>query len=225
MTTRFRGPILNSGHGNMGRKNLPIDKNPDYVTVFDDFTNVTLDDKAWTSGVITGGTVLIDAESPGGMLDINHVTTSGSGGTFQGDGVFEIAPGKDLWFETSFKTNNHNILFETGLTIPFTKTGSTFGLSYLKFKSDVSTYSFEFTKGTSEILTLSTVPARAIDETVKVGFHVVNGTHAECYYNDVHMGNLPVSNLSALTVGGISTSTAAGSSSTKIDYVLATQER
>ena len=102
--THFSGPILFSGKGNSKGwfENLPIDRNPDYMVYMDDFTGVALDStNDWTVVKDSSASAAIAADVVGGAVTLSsQATTDDDGASIQGNEIFAVASGRDIWFET-----------------------------------------------------------------------------------------------------------------------------
>ena len=113
MAVHFTGPILFAGKDGNRKwfNNLPIDKNPDYVVYFDDFTGIALDTtNDWTLIKDSSATAALGADIESGTLVLtSQATTDNSGGSVQGNEIFKIATGstgRDIWFETKLKVGD-----------------------------------------------------------------------------------------------------------------------
>ena len=106
-TTRFSGPIMYSGHGSDSSKlgswfkNLPIQVNPDYIFLYDDFTGIDIDDvDDWTKSVLNSGTLTLLADHVGGWAkSLGDGSTDNSGGSIQGNEIFMAEASKLIFFE------------------------------------------------------------------------------------------------------------------------------
>ena len=129
MAVHFTGPILFSGKDEPRKwfNNLPIDKNPDYVVYFDDFTGIALDTtNDWTVVKDSSATAALGADAESGTLILtSEATTDSDGASVQGNEIFKIATGdsgRDIWFETKLKVGDSEgsaIELCVGLTVNF----------------------------------------------------------------------------------------------------------
>ena len=119
----FTGPILFAGVNDNKKwfKDLPIDKNPDYVVYFDDFDRVAFDSATghrWTVVKDSGASVAIAADQLNGLVNLNSAaTTDNDGASIQKNEIFQVQEDKDLWFETKVKTSD---VTDTDLCFGFT---------------------------------------------------------------------------------------------------------
>ena len=113
MAVHFTGPILFAGKDGQREwfGNLPVDKNPDYVVYFDDFTGVTLDaTNDWTVVKDSGASAAIGADQESGTLVLSSTaTTDNDGASIQGNEIFKIATGtsgRDIWYDSNITMYN-----------------------------------------------------------------------------------------------------------------------
>ena len=92
----FTGPILFAGVNDNKKwfKDLPIDKNPDYVVYFDDFDRVGFDSATghrWTVVKDSGASVAIAADQLNGLLNLSSAgTTDNDGASIQKNEIFHL---------------------------------------------------------------------------------------------------------------------------------------
>lgn len=239
MAVRFTGPMLHDGrNSNRGQfDQCPISIEPDYFTVWDDFTGINLDSGTgfkWTTTVDAGGSsVAVLADTAGGVCRIaSQATTDNVGGALQGDEVFSPAAGKDIWFFTRVRVSdatqtelavglaidlasNPEDLITTADHILFTKAD---GVATVNCVSDNAT----------TVTTHGTAVHTMEDDTwVEFAFHLTSNTKLEFYVNKalVATGTTDIPNtqiaLSAYMISGDDQ----GTKTFDIDYLGATQIR
>lgn len=238
MAVHFTGPILFAGKDNPRKwfKDLPIDKNPDYITKWDDFTGVALDStNDWTVVKDSGAAVAIVADTVGGEVALTSAaTTDNDGASIQGNEVFAVQAGKDLWFETRIKVADAD---DTDLCVGFTVNFATNPEAMLTaadrivFESDDGTATLQCItekNGTETATALATAYDLADDTYVKLGIHVVSNTTVEFYVNRelvaTHTTNIPDDEnltIAAMELSGSDT----GTKSATIDYMFASAAR
>ena len=110
MAVHFTGPILFAGKDSPRKwfENLPVDKNPDFVTYMDDFTGITLDTtNDWTLLKDSSATAALGADAESGTLVLtSQATTDNDGASVQGNEIFAVATGKDMFFQTRIKNSD-----------------------------------------------------------------------------------------------------------------------
>ena len=94
MAVHFTGPILFAGKDSPRKwfENLPVDKNPDYVTYMDDFTGIALDTtNDWTVVKDSSATAALGADAESGTLVLtSQATTDDDGASVQGNEIFAV---------------------------------------------------------------------------------------------------------------------------------------
>ena len=83
MAVHFTGPILFAGKDSPRKwfENLPVDKNPDFVTYMDDFTGITLDTtNDWTLLKDSSATAALGADAESGTLVLTSQATTDNDG-------------------------------------------------------------------------------------------------------------------------------------------------
>ena len=123
MTRELNGPVVDGGF-TLDRawfKNMPVWGDPDYVWFIDDFTGIAIDlTNSWTQLEDGAASMAIEGDTLGGRLLMTTSAGDNLGTSIQGNEIFEISAGKELWFETKI-----NLLDATeseycsGLTINF----------------------------------------------------------------------------------------------------------
>ena len=107
MATHHNTPVLYSGYasGFKDLREMPISINPDYYCLEDDFVYEL--DTGWVVVKDSGATVAIVADTIGGELAITSTaTTDNDGGSVQGNEIFAVATGKDMFFQTRIKNSD-----------------------------------------------------------------------------------------------------------------------
>jgi len=235
MSTRYSGPLLDDGR-DVGRGwflNLPIQYNPDYQVLFDDFNRAVFnatDD--WTVVKDTGASVALGADVLGGEVNlISAATTDADGASIQGNEVFQLVASKNLWFEASVKLHDANDQdFFVGLCENF----ATDPEACLTASNRIG---FQVTEGDASILciteasdTATSVDSQidAADATaVKLGFRAYGTGHVWFYVNRVlvatHTTNIPTALMTPamMSISGSAT----GTFNTKADYIGVWAER
>ena len=94
MAVHFTGPILFAGKDSPRNwfENLPVDKNPDFVTYMDDFTGIALDTtNDWTVVKDSSATAALGADAESGTLVLtSQATTDNDGASVQGNEIFAV---------------------------------------------------------------------------------------------------------------------------------------
>lgn len=122
--THFENAVLRTGlePGNRWFRDIPLDKNPDYVVLWDDFVMVD-DDQTndWTVVKDTGASVGIAADTLNGRLLLSSAaTTDDDGSSVQGNEIFKAQANKKIWFETKLQLSDADQMDAyAGLTINF----------------------------------------------------------------------------------------------------------
>jgi hypothetical protein len=126
MAVHFTGPVLFAGKDGQRKwfADLPVANNPDYVVYMDDFTGIAIDKtNDWTELKDTNATVAIGADVLGGVVVLtSEATTDNDGASIQGNEIFAVAAGRDIWFETKlFITDAEGDAMDVcvGLTVNF----------------------------------------------------------------------------------------------------------
>ena len=238
MATHFTGPILFAGKDGQRKwfENLPIDKNPDYVVYMDDFTGIALDDtNDWT--VIKDGTASVDiaADVVGGALAMSSTaTTDNDGSSIQGNEIFAVATGRDIWFETKLTpTDAEGDAMDVcaGLTVNFATNPEAMltAADRIVFQVDDGDSVIDCVTEKNGTATTTATDVEIVSGTaVTLGFHVKSTGAVEFFINRnlvaTHTTNIPDDENLALGVMQLSGS-ATGTKSISVDYVFAAQTR
>jgi hypothetical protein len=238
MATHFTGPILFAGKDGQRKwfENLPIDKNPDYVVYMDDFTGIALDDtNDWTIIKDGSASVAIAADVVNGAITMSsEATTDNDGSSIQGNEIFAVESGRDIWFETKITpTDAEGDALEicAGLTVNFATNPEA-------MLTAADRIVFQVNDGGSDILckTEKNGTETSTDSDVDIasgtavilGFHVKSTGSVEFFVNRnlvaTHTTNIPDDE--NLTVGLMQLSgSATGTKSMSVDYVFVAQSR
>ena len=221
--THFSGPILFSGKGNSKGwfENLPIDRNPDYMVYMDDFTGVTLDNtNDWTVVKDSGASAAIAADNDGASI--------------QGNEIFAVASGRDIWFETKITpTDAEGDAMDIciGLTVNFATNPEAMltAADRIVFQVDDGDSNIDcITEKDGTATTTDSGIDIANGTAVTLGIHVKSTGSVEFFVNRAkvatHTDNIPDDeNLArgAMELSGSAT----GTKSMNIDYMFAAQDR
>lgn len=238
MAVHFTGPVLFAGKDGQRKwfADLPVDKNPDYVVYMDDFTGIALDDtNDWTVVKDSGASVAIAADVVNGAITMSSAaTTDNDGSSIQGNEIFAVEAGRDIWFETKLTpTDAEGDALEicAGLTVNF----STNPEAMLTAADRIV---FQVDDGGSDILCKTekdgteTSTDSGVDiasgTAVTLGIHVKGTGSVEFFVNRnlvaTHTTNIPDDE--NLTMGLMQLSgSATGTKSISVDYVFAAQSR
>jgi len=238
MAVHFTGPILHAGKDGTRQwfKNLPASQNPDYLFYMDDFTGVALDNtNDWTVVKDSSATAALGADAENGTLVLtSQATTDNDGASVQGNEIFAVNSGRDIWFETKlFVTDAEGDAIDVcvGLTVNFATNPEA-------MLTAADRIVFQIDDGDSNIDCVTekdgtaTTTDSGIDITsgtaVTLGFRV-NGTGSvEFFINRVkvatHTANIPDDE--NLAIGAMELSgSATGTKSMTVDYLFAAQNR
>ena len=237
MAVHFTGPVLYAGVNGSKKwfADLPVGVNPDYVVLMDDFTGIALDATSdWTVVKDSGASAAIDADAESGTLILSSAaTTDNDGASVQGNEIFRVASGRDIWFETKCwitDAEEDNMDLCVGLTINFATNPEAMltATDRIVFQiNDGGTSILAITeKNGTETSTDTGLDAEAFSQTL--GFHVKGTGSVEFFVNRVkvatHTTNIPDDE--NLAVGAMQLSgSASGTKSANIDYLLASQTR
>jgi hypothetical protein len=235
MAVHFTGPVLYAGVNGSRRwfADLPVGVNPDYVVLMDDFTGIALDATSdWTVVKDSGASAAIGADAESGTLVLSSAaTTDNDGASVQGNEIFRVASGRDIWFETKCwitDAEEDNMDLCVGLTINFATNPEAMltATDRIVFQiNDGGTSILAITeKNGTETSTDTGLDAEAFSQTL--GFHVKGTGSVEFFVNRVkvatHTTNIPDDE--NLAVGAMQLSgSATGTKSANIDYLLASQ--
>jgi hypothetical protein len=241
MAVHFTGPVLFAGKEGQRKwfNDLPIDKNPDYVTYMDDFTGVSLDDTDdWTVIKDSSASADIAADVVGGALTLSsQATTDNDGASIQGNEIFAVASGKDIWFETKITPTDaegNAIEICIGLTVNFATNPEAMltAADRIVFQVDDGDSNIDcVTEKDGTATTTDSVIDIESGTAVTLGFHVKStniATSVEFFVNRnlvaTHTDNIPDDENLALGAMELSGS-ATGTKSMNIDYMFASQTR
>ena len=237
MAVHFTGPVLYAGVNGSKKwfADLPVGVNPDYVVLMDDFTGIALDATSdWTVVKDSGASAAIGADAESGTLILSSAaTTDNDGASVQGNEIFRVASGRDIWFETKCwitDAEEDNMDLCVGLTINFATNPEAMltATDRIVFQiNDGGTSILAITeKNGTETSTDTGLDAAAFSQTL--GFHVKGTGSVEFFVNRVkvatHTTNIPDDE--NLAIGAMQLSgSASGTKSANIDYLLASQTR
>jgi|TARA_R110002050_G_C8828151_1_gene504969 hypothetical protein len=237
MAVHFTGPVLYAGVNGSKKwfADLPVGVNPDYVVLMDDFTGIALDATSdWTVVKDSGASAAIGADAESGTLILSSAaTTDNDGASVQGNEIFRVASGRDIWFETKCwitDAEEDNMDLCVGLTINFATNPEAMltATDRIVFQiNDGGTSILAITeKNGTETSTDTGLDAGAFSQTL--GFHVKGTGSVEFFVNRVkvatHTTNIPDDENLAVAAMQLSGS-ATGTKSANIDYLLASQTR
>ena len=238
MAVHFTGPILFGGKDTPRKwfENLPIDKNPDYVVYMDDFTGIALDTtNDWTliKDSSASGALGADAES-GTLVLSSQATTDNDGASVQGNEIFAMASGRDIWIETKVTpTDAEGSAMDIciGLTVNFATNPEAMltAADRVVFQVDDGDSNIDcITEKDGTATTTDSGIDVASGTAVTLGFHVKGTTSVEFFVNRnlvaTHTANLPDDE--NLAIGAMELSgSATGTKSMAIDYLMAVQNR
>jgi hypothetical protein len=245
-TTRFSGPVMYSGAGNdssgLGNwfKNLPIQCNPDYCTVWSDFTGIDIDDTDdWTKQVLNSGTLTQLADHVGGWAkSTGDGSTDNSGGSIQGNEIFMVEASKKIFFEATVAVSDaddmdmfvglaENGTFATG--VPFTANNQ---IGFLLVEGAADIYA-NCDSGGTETKTDTGIDfadgaesGSKITNTRRLGF-VITGTGKVEFYVDRSLVTTTTANIptSALTPWFCAMSGTTTADAAWCDYILVAAQR
>lgn len=238
MATHFTGPILFAGKDGQRKwfSELPIDKNPDYVVYMDDFTGVAFDDtNDWTVVKDSGASVGIAADVVGGAITMSSAaTTDNDGSSIQGNEVFAVEAGRDIWFETKLTpTDAEGDAMDlcVGLTVNFSTNPEAMltAADRIVFQVDDGDSVIDCITEKNGTATSTATDVEIVSGTaVTLGFHVKSTGAVEFFINRnlvaTHATNIPDDENLAMGVMQLSGSST-GTKSISVDYVFAAQTR
>ncbi|MDP6880084.1 MAG: hypothetical protein QGF15_04380 [Alteromonas macleodii] len=238
MAVHFTGPILFAGKDSPRKwfENLPVDKNPDYVTFMDDFTGIALDTtNDWTVVKDSSATAALGADAESGTLVLtSQATTDDDGSSVQGNEIFAVESGRDIWFETRIKVGDSEgsaIDLCVGLTVNFATNPEAMltAADRIVFQVDDGDTNIDcITEKDGTATTTDSGVDIADDTYVKLGFHVTDDAKVEFFVNRnlvaTHTDNIPDDE--NMTIGAMELSgSATGTKSATIDYLFCSQTR
>ncbi len=238
MAVHFTGPILFAGKDGQRQwfENLPIDRNPDYLVYMDDFTGIALDStNDWTVVKDSSASVAIAADVVGGAVTLSsQATTDNDGSSIQGNEIFAVAAGRDIWFETEItptdaEGDNQEICI--GLTVNFATNPEAMltAADRIVFQVDDGDSNIDCVTEKDGTATTTDSGVDVVSGTaVTLGFHVKGTGSVEFFVNRnkvaTHTANIPDDENLALGAMQFSGS-ATGTKSMNIDYMFAAQTR
>jgi hypothetical protein len=238
MAVHFTGPVLFAGKDGQRKwfADLPVSTNPDYVVYMDDFTGIAIDfTNDWTEIKDTDASVAIAADVVSGAITMSsEATTDNDGSSIQGNEIFAVATGRDIWFEVKLTpTDAEGDALEicAGLTVNFATNPEA-------MLTAADRIVFQVNDGDSNILCKTekngteTSTDSGVDivsgTAVTLGFHVVSTGKVEFFVNRnlvaTHTTNIPDDENLAIGLMQLSGS-ATGTKSMQVDYVFAAQSR
>ena len=233
MATHHNTPVLYSGFasGFKDLREMPISINPDYYCIEDDFVYEL--DTGWVVVKDSGATVAIVADTIGGELAITSTaTTDNDGGSVQGNEIFAVATGKDMFFQTRIKNSDVD---QSDICVGFTLNFATNPENMLTATDRIV---FQVDDGDAAILcktekdgteTSTDSGIDMVDDTyVKLGISCSGTGTVEFFVNDklvaTHSTNIPDDENLAIAAMSLSGS-ASGTRVTTIDYLMGARTR
>jgi len=233
MATHHNTPVLYSGFasGFKDLREMPISINPDYYCLEDDFVYEL--DTGWVVVKDSGATVAIVADTIGGELAITSTaTTDNDGGSVQGNEIFAVATGKDMFFQTRIKNSDVD---QSDICVGFTLNFATNPENMLTATDRIV---FQVDDGDASILcktekdgteTSTDSGIDMVDDTyVKLGISCSGTGTVEFFVNDklvaTHSTNIPDDENLAIAAMSLSGS-ASGTRVTTIDYLMGARTR
>lgn len=237
MSSRFTGPLKDSGQypGREWFEDLPVQFNPDYVALFDDFDREALDsgtDHRWNEVKDSGASISIASDELGGILDISSAaTTDNDGGLLQGNEIFQAQTGKSLWFESRVRLHDAD---DQDFFVGLSETAATNPENILTASNRIG---FQVSEGDASILckaesgdteTSKDSEIDASDLTwMKLGFRLYSTSHVWFYVNRVLVATITTNIPTALMAPAIFSlsGSASGTFVTSADYIGVWAER
>jgi len=238
MAVHFTGPILHAGKDGNRQwfENLPASQNPDYLTYMDDFTGIALDTtNDWTLIKDSSATAALGADAESGTLVLtSQATTDNDGASVQGNEIFAVNSGRDIWFETKlFVTDaeGDNTEICVGLTVNFATNPEAMltAADRIVFQVDDGDSNIDCITEKDGTATTTDSGVDIVSGTyVTLGFHVKETNSVEFFVNRnkvaTHTANIPDDE--NLAIGAMELSgSATGTKSMTIDYLFASQTR
>lgn len=236
MATHHNTPVLYNGYGAgyKALREMPISINTDFFVIQDDFLGVALDStNDWTVVKDSSATAAIVADTVGGELALTSAaTTDDDGASIQGNEVFAVTAGKNIFFQTRVKCNDAD---QTDICVGLTVNFATNPEAMLTAADRIV---FQVNDGDASILcktekngteTSTDSLVDLVDNTYVVLAFSVNGTGSVQFYVNgalvaTHTTNIPDDE--NLAVGAMSVSgSATGTRATTLDYIAAAQTR
>jgi hypothetical protein len=202
----------------------------------DDFTGVALDTtNDWTLIKDSSATAALGADAESGTLVLtSQATTDNDGASVQGNEIFAMASGRDIWFETKVTpTDAEGSAMDIciGLTVNFATNPEAMltAADRIVFQVDDGDSNIDcVTEKDGTATTTDSGIDVASGTAVTLGFHVKGTTSVEFFVNRnlvaTHTDNLPDDE--NLAIGAMELSgSATGTKSMAIDYLMAVQNR
>ena len=202
----------------------------------DDFTGVTLDNtNDWTVVKDSGASAAIAADVVGGAVTLSSTaTTDNDGASIQGNEIFAVASGRDIWFETKITpTDAEGDAMDIciGLTVNFATNPEAMltAADRIVFQVDDGDSNIDcITEKDGTATTTDSGIDIASGTAVTLGIHVKSTGSVEFFVNRAkvatHTDNIPDDENLALGAMELSGS-ATGTKSMNIDYMFAAQNR
>ena len=234
MAVHFTGPILFAGKDSPRKwfADLPVSTNPDFVTYMDDFTGITLDTtNDWTLIKDSSATAALGADAESGTLVLtSQATTDNDGASVQGNEIFAVSSGRDIWFEIKVGDSEGSAIeLCVGLTVNFATNPEAMltAADRIVFQVDDGDTNIDcITEKDGTATTTDSGVDIADDTFVTLGFHVTDAAKVEFFVNRnlvaTHTENIPDDE--NLAIGAMELSgSATGTKSATIDYLFACQ--
>lgn len=239
MSSHFTGPLLDSGRLEDVRdffEDFPLSQDPDYLYFMDDFDRIVFDSATpcrWTIVKDSGASVAIEADTLSGRaLFSSAATTDDDGSSIQGNEIFKVRSGKDIWFETKLQLSDATEMdFCAGLVVNFSTNPEAIltaadRICFQKNDGDASILSKTEKSGTETSKDTEVDFADATD--IILGFHVHSDSKVEFFINR-HLVSTHTTNIvddEELTIGLFELSgVATGTKTMSVDYVMTVMER
>ena len=236
MATHHNTPVLYNGYGASYRalREMPISINPDFFEISDDFVGIAFDaTNDWTVVRDSGAAVALVADAVGGELALTSAaTTDNDGASIQGNEVFAVATGKNIYFQTRIKCNDADQTdICAGLTVNFASNPEAMltAADRIVFQVDDGNASILCITEKDGTETSTDSGIDLVDATYILLAFSVNGTGAVKFYVDgtlvaTHGTNIPDDE--NMTVAAMSLSgSASGTRVTTLDYIIAAETR
>tara|TARA_R100001129_G_scaffold183798_5_gene167084 strand:- start:1090 stop:1701 length:612 start_codon:yes stop_codon:yes gene_type:complete len=202
----------------------------------DDFTGVTLDNtNDWTVIKDSSASAALGADVENGVVVLSsQATTDNDGASIQGNEIFAVSSGRDIWFETKlFVTDaeGDNMDVCVGLTVNFATNPEAMltAADRIVFQIDDGDSNIDCVTEKDGTATTTDSGVDVVSDTyVTLGFHVKSTGSVEFFVNRnlvaTHTDNIPDDENLAIGAMELSGSTT-GTKSMSIDYLLAAQSR
>jgi hypothetical protein len=238
MAVHFTGPVLFAGKDGQRKwfADLSVSTNPDYLVYMDDFTGIAINGtNDWTILKDTDASVEIAADVVNGALTMSSdPTTDNDGSSIQGNEIFAVLAGRDIWFETKLTpTDAEGDALEicAGLTVNFATNPEAMltAADRIVFQVDDGNSNIlcKTEKNGTETSTDSGVDIVSATAVI-LGIHVKGTGAVEFFVNRnlvaAHTTNIPDDENLTTAVMQLSGS-ATGTKSIEVDYVFAAQTR